>query len=92
MIDRDGDVFGRVIEYLRPLGQQARKWPEDAFVGFMVDFLYEVALASKYKTPIASNRIGVVRQFVPIIESLASLGGKRGFGWLSVFPLSATMR
>ena len=68
LIDSDGDVLARVIEYLRPLGVQAIKWPEDAFVGFMVDFLYEVALASKYKTPIASNSIECVRGFVPILD------------------------
>ncbi|MFI5117678.1 MAG: hypothetical protein ACHP8B_13385 [Terriglobales bacterium] len=68
LIDSDGDVLARVIEYLRPLGLQARKWPEDAFAGFLVDFLYEVALASKYKTPIASSSIQVVREFVPIID------------------------
>jgi hypothetical protein len=68
LIDSDGDVFARVIEYLRPIGLQARKWPEDAFVKFMVDFLYEVALASKYKVPIASSSIHVVRSFVPIID------------------------
>ncbi len=47
---------------------QAKKWPEDAFVGFMVDFLYELALGSKYKSPIASSSVHCVREFVPIID------------------------
>lgn len=68
LVDRDGEVLARVIDYLWPLRLQAKKWPEDAFVGFMVDFLYEVALASKYKSPIASSSIHVVREFVPIID------------------------
>jgi hypothetical protein len=76
-VDTDGDVFDRVTEYLRPLGMQARKWPEDAFVGFMVDFLYEVALASKYKIPIASSSIHTVRGFVAIIDPREFTGEAR---------------
>jgi hypothetical protein len=61
-------VFARVLDYVTPLAAQARKWPEDAFVWFLADFLYEVALASKHKVPIASSSIQVVREFVPIID------------------------
>lgn len=68
LVDRDGEVLARVVEYIRPLGVQAKKWPEDAFVGFMVDFLYELALGSKYKSPIASSSVHCVREFVPIID------------------------
>lgn len=68
LVDREGEVFARVVDYLRPLGLQAKKWPEDAFLQSMVDFLYEVALASKYKSPIASSSIHVVRGFIPIID------------------------
>lgn len=68
LIDRDGEVFARVVDYIDPLRLQTKKWPEDAFVRFMVDFLYEVALASKYKSPIASSSIQSVREFIPIID------------------------
>jgi hypothetical protein len=68
LIDRDGEVFARVVDYIGPLRLHAKKWPEDAFVRFMVDFLYEVTLASKYKSPIASSSIHGVREFVPIID------------------------
>ncbi|HEY5056120.1 MAG TPA: hypothetical protein VII58_08160 [Acidobacteriaceae bacterium] len=68
LVDRDGGVFEQIIEYLRPLGLQAKKWPENTFVRCLVDFLYEIALASKYKSPIASSSVHTVRGFVPIID------------------------
>lgn len=77
LVDREGEVFARVVDYLRPLGLQAKKWPEDAFVQFAAEFLYEVALASKYKSPIASGSIQCVREFVPIIDPRAFTGEAR---------------
>src|SRR6476646_3808116 len=43
VIDNDGDVLRRVREYLQPLAASVSEWPEDAFVGFLEDFLYQVA-------------------------------------------------
>jgi hypothetical protein len=77
LVDREGEVFAQVVDYLRPLGLQAKKWPEDAFVQFTAEFLYEVALASKYKSPIASSSIQCVREFVPLIDPRAFRGEAR---------------
>jgi hypothetical protein len=68
IVDRKGDVLRRVRNYLEPLGAQARKWPEDAFVGFAEDFLYQVALGTDFKAGIAGDAVGTVRGFVPIID------------------------
>jgi hypothetical protein len=69
-VDQDGDVLARVLEYVRPLRQQATKWPENAFAGYLANFLYEIALASKHKTPVASSSLEVVRGFVPLLDPL----------------------
>jgi len=68
VVDEDGRTWKRVVEYLRPLGRQARKWPENAFVSFALQFLYELTLASKYKAGVATDSVNVVRGFVPIID------------------------
>jgi hypothetical protein len=66
--DTNGQVLTRVRDYLEPLRRQARKWPEDAFVGFAEDFLYEVVVATNERAGILSNSASVVRGFVPIID------------------------
>jgi len=68
IVDRDAKTLARVRAYLAPLREQARKWPEDAFIGFSEAFLYQLAIASTYRAGIADNSVSVVRGFVPIID------------------------
>jgi hypothetical protein len=68
LIDRDGEILRRVRDYLEPLAGQAVKWPESAFVGFLENFVYHVALGVRHKSAIASDSASVVRDFIPIID------------------------
>jgi len=77
LIDRDGEVLRRVRDYLKPLAGQAVKWPETAFVGFLEDFVYHVALGIRHKSAIASDSAAVVRGFIPIIDPTSFRGEAR---------------
>jgi len=61
-------VLARVRDYLRPLEHQAQKWPEDAFVMFAEDFLYEVLLATRQGAGILSDSASTLRGFVAIVD------------------------
>jgi hypothetical protein len=74
VIDKHGDILRRVRAYLEPLVAQAKKWPEDAFVGFVEDFLYQVALGTDFKAGILGHAVGTVREFIPIIDSQSFRG------------------
>jgi hypothetical protein len=77
VVDEDGAVLRRVRGYLEPLGRQATKWPETAFVDFAESFLYQLALASTNRAGIADDSVSVVRGFVPIIDPGAFSGEAR---------------
>jgi hypothetical protein len=77
LCDINGDVFRRVKDYLEPLRRKARKWPEDAFVAFAQDFLYEVLLGTRKKSGILSNSASIVRDFIPILDSREFAGEER---------------
>jgi hypothetical protein len=68
LVDKDGEIIGRIRNYLDPLRAQARKWPEDAFVGFTESFLYHLALGAKHKAGILDNSVQTVLGFVPILD------------------------
>ena len=74
LIDSDGEILKRVRGYLEPLADQAVKWPESAFVGFLEDFVYYVALGVRHKSAIASDAAAVVRDFIPIIDPICFRG------------------
>lgn len=67
-IDNDGDILRRVREYLQPLAASVSGWPENAFVDFLEDFLYQVALGAKHRAGILADSVEVLRGFVPIIR------------------------
>lgn len=77
LCDTNGDLLSRVRDYLDPLHRQARKWPEDAFVRFAEDFLYEVLVATQQRAGVLSNSASVVREFVPILDSTGFTGEAR---------------
>jgi hypothetical protein len=78
LIDKDGRTLDRVFRYLNPLHTCAKKWPEDAFVGFLVAFVYQVALAAKFKAAIGSDAVSKVREFIPIVDP-SVFRGEAGF-------------
>ena len=78
MIDQDGRTLHRVLHYLDPLRACARKWPEDAFVGFLAGFVYQVALAARFKAAIGTDAVSVVRGFIPIVDP-SVFRGEAGF-------------
>ena len=53
---------------MQPLVNAARGWPEEAFVGFLADFLYDIALGARFKSGIATDSASVAREFIPIIN------------------------
>jgi hypothetical protein len=67
-VDSNGQILVRVRHYLRPLINAARGWPENAFVGFLADFLYDVAIGARFKSAIVTDSASVVRGFIPIIN------------------------
>jgi hypothetical protein len=68
IVDKNGEVLRRVREYLRPLVADVSQWPENAFVGFLEGFLYQVALGAKHRAGILADSVQVLREFVPIIR------------------------
>ncbi|MGH9523641.1 MAG: hypothetical protein ACRD3E_14025 [Terriglobales bacterium] len=68
MCDTDGEDLTRVLNYLEPLNRQVRKWPEDAFIGFAAQFLYEVVVATRHGAGVLSDYLSIARGFVPIID------------------------
>jgi hypothetical protein len=68
IVDKNATVLKAVREYLRPLKAQARQWPEDAFVGFAEDFLYQVALATVHRSGILADSVQTLRGFIPILR------------------------
>lgn len=68
LVDKNGEIIGRIRDYIAPLRLQAKKWPEDAFVGFAEDFLYQLALGAKYKAGVLDNSVQTVVGFVPILD------------------------
>ncbi len=77
LVDQDGKVLQRVRHYLTPLVGCVQKWPETAFVGFLGDFLYQVALAAIFKAAIGTSAVSVVRDFIPIIDPFVFQGEAR---------------
>jgi hypothetical protein len=77
IVDKNGDLIHQVHDYLRPLAQQAKKWPEDAFVGFASKFLYEISLGLIHKAGILSRSASIMREFVPIIDPTQFTGEAR---------------
>ncbi len=78
LCDTSGQDLRRVRDYLEPLRRQACKWPEDAFVGFAEDFLYEVVVATSQRAGVLSDSASVVRGFIPIIDP-REFGGEARF-------------
>jgi hypothetical protein len=76
LCDTNGEDLARVKDYLE-LKRQARKWPEDAFVGFAEGFLYEAVVATRNRAGVLSNSASVVRGFVPIIDAREFSGEAR---------------
>jgi hypothetical protein len=68
IVDKRGEVLQRVRSYLEPLVAQAKKWPEDAFVGFAESFLYQVALGTDFTAGIVSHAVETVRGFIPMLD------------------------
>jgi hypothetical protein len=62
---------------MQPLRRQARKWPEDAFVTFAENFLYEVLLATRQRAGILSSSASTVRDFVAILDPTQFTGEAR---------------
>lgn len=77
LCDTNGELLSRVRGYLEPLRRQVRKWPEDAFVGFAEDFLYEVVVATNQRAGILSDAASVVREFVPLLDPTEFSGEAR---------------
>ena len=77
IVDRKGSQLQQVRSFLDPLVAQAMKWPENAFVNFAEDFLYQVALAQSHRAGIVSSTINVMREFVPIINTASFRGEAR---------------
>ncbi len=77
LLDQDGKILHRVQHYLTPLAGCVRKWPETAFVGFLGDFLYQVALGARFKAAIGTSAVSVVRDFIPIVDSSVFQGEAR---------------
>jgi hypothetical protein len=86
MVDQDGGILHRVRHYLSPLRASARKWPEDAFVGFLVDFVYQVALGARFKAAIGTDAVSVVREFIPIVDP-SVFQGEAGFRFAELAAL-----
>jgi ATPase subunit of ABC transporter with duplicated ATPase domains len=78
LVDTDSRTLDRILRYLYPLHACAKKWPEDAFVGFLVDFVYQVALAAKFKAAVGTDAVSVVRGFIPIVDP-SVFRGEAGF-------------
>jgi hypothetical protein len=68
LVDQNGEILRRVRQYLHPLVGYARDWPETAFVGFLENFVYYVALGARFKSAIAPNAVAAVREFIPIVN------------------------
>lgn len=68
VVDRHGDTLQQVRAYLGPLERQATKWPEDAFVSLSERFLYQLALATRYRAGIADDSVADIRGLVPMID------------------------
>lgn len=69
LVDADGKILSRVHDFLLPMHEQARKWPEDTFVDFSLDMLYNLALGCRYGATIESDALKEVVDFVPIIDA-----------------------
>jgi hypothetical protein len=67
----------RVRSYLEPLGAQAKKWPESAFVTFTEDFLYQIAVAADFEAGVLGHAVQTVREFIPIIDAQSFRGEAR---------------
>jgi hypothetical protein len=78
MVDQDGRILRRVQDYLSPLRACSQKWPEDAFVDFLVDFVYQVAIGARFKASIGTDAVSVVRGFIPIVDP-SVFRGEAGF-------------
>jgi len=77
LVDQNGEILHRVRHYLAPLVGCVQKWPETAFVGFLGDFVYQVALGAIFKAAIGTNAVSVVRDFIPIVDSSVFQGEAR---------------
>jgi hypothetical protein len=76
-VDEKGHILGQVREYLRPLKEQVTKWPETAFVGFVEDSLYDLAVACKFKAMVCNESLLTCHEFLPIIDPSAFRGEAR---------------
>lgn len=86
MVDQDGRILHRVQHYLNPLRDCAQTWPEDAFVGFLVDFVYQVALGARFEAAIGTDAVSVVRGFIPIVDP-SVFRGEAGFRFAELAAL-----
>ena len=77
LCDTHGNTLARVRDYLEPLRRKARKWPEDAFVAFAEDFLYEVLIATSQRAGIISDSASTLREFVPLVDPSCFSGEAR---------------
>ena len=76
-VDQNGATLDRVLRYLSPLHASVTKWPEDAFVGFLCTFVYQVALAAKFKASVGTDAASIVREFIPIVDPSVFQGEAR---------------
>ncbi len=86
MVDQNGEILNRVQHHLSPLRACAQKWPEDAFVGFLADFAYQVALGARFKAAIGTDAVSVVREFIPIVDP-SVFRGEAGFRFAELAAL-----
>jgi hypothetical protein len=68
IVDVSADVLMAVNDYIEPIKNQSKHWPEDTFTTFLQQFLYEVSIAIIYKAGISTSSIEILRDFIPIID------------------------
>ena len=68
LADADGKVLTRVMDFLSPLNKQAMRWPENTFVGFAVEMLYNLAVGCKEGATIVSDAMNHMFEFIPVID------------------------
>jgi hypothetical protein len=76
-VDEKGKILSRIREYLQPLRDQAKKWPETAFAGFVEDPLYHLAIACKYNASVCEGGLVNAHSFIGIIDPTVFRGEAR---------------
>ncbi len=67
-VDSNGRILQRISDFLTPLHEQARKWPETAFVSFSVRTLYGMAIGCKYRAMAVNAQLPVMLDFIDRIN------------------------